>query len=137
MVRWTSDFCHRKQESSAMRGAILRCTVGGITAVCLVAQPRLWAIETTYGEDPVPNTACLRGSINLGYGIDPIPAKTLSERWHAWRASRGLPPVGIFPCNLAPTTRTNTADLPRSGRPTDARPTSPWTTGPDRTGRLP
>jgi hypothetical protein len=120
-----------------MRGAILRCTVGGIAAVCLVAQPpRLWAIETTYGEDPVPNTACLRGSINPGYGIDPIPAKTLSERWHAWRASRGLPPLGIFPCNFAPTTRTNANELARPGQPTGQRPSSQRTRVPNRTERL-
>jgi len=119
-----------------MRGAILRCTVGGITAVCLVANAsRLWATETTYGEDPVPNTACLPGTINLGYGIDPIPAKTLSERWHAWRASRGVPPLGIFPCNFAPTTRTSMADVARPGRPTGPRPSSQRATVPNGTER--
>ena len=55
------------------------------------------AIETTYGEDPVPNSKCYDGFINLGYGIDPIPAKSPYVRWQEWRASRGLPAtVGPF-----------------------------------------
>lgn len=50
-------------------------------------------LKTTYGEDPVPDTGCYHGSnnhgyIKLGYGIDPIPAETPTERWEAWRARR-------------------------------------------------
>ncbi len=55
------------------------------------------AIETTYGEDQVPNSKCYDGFINLGYGIDPIPAKSPYVRWQEWRAARGLAPtVGAF-----------------------------------------
>jgi hypothetical protein len=76
-----------------MRRMPLRLTAGMIAAACCVAHAaRLPAIETTYGEDPVPNTRCYDGFINLGYGIDPIPAKTLAQRWQAWRASRRVAP---------------------------------------------
>ncbi|MEX0679718.1 MAG: hypothetical protein WD063_21795 [Pirellulales bacterium] len=66
-------------------------TVAAIAAASIVAHASpLVAIETTYGEDPVPNTQCYKGFINLGYGIDPIPSKTLSQRWHEWRTGRGI-----------------------------------------------
>lgn len=66
----------------------------GVAMVCSVEAR---AIETTYGEDPVPNSRCYDGFLDLGYGIDPIPAKSLSVRWQEWRASHGLPPTtGLF-----------------------------------------
>ena len=61
---------------------------GGIVVQSAVAL----AIETTYGEDPVPNSHCYDGFIDLGYGIDPIPAETLPQRWQAWRRGRGKAP---------------------------------------------
>lgn len=54
------------------------------------------ALETTYGEDPVPTTGFFKDYINLGYGVDPIPRKTLLQRWAAWRASRDLPRLPLF-----------------------------------------
>lgn len=72
--------------------------VAALLAVGLCqTMPAARAIETTYGEDPVPNARCYDGFIDLGYGIDPIPAKSLSVRWKEWRASRGLsPPPDVF-----------------------------------------
>jgi hypothetical protein len=75
-----------------MRRAIGRWSVIGMAAACLAAcSAQLLAIETPYGEDPVPNTRCYKGFLELGYGIDPIPAKTLSQRWQEWRAGRYAP----------------------------------------------
>jgi hypothetical protein len=80
----------REEARDSMRRAIVGWTVTGVMAACLVARaPQAAAIETTYGEDPVPDTRCYKGFLELGYGIDPIPAKTLSQRWREWRAGRG------------------------------------------------
>lgn len=89
-----------------MHSFALRSIAGAIAAACIIVPAaRLVAIETTYGEDPVPNTGRFPGSINLGYGVDPIPAKSLAERWHAWRASRGLEPdVRTYQRTRAPST---------------------------------
>jgi hypothetical protein len=57
-------------------------------ACCGVQAARAAELPTTYGEDPVPDIQCYPGYIELGYGVDPIPAKTLAERWRAWRAAR-------------------------------------------------
>jgi hypothetical protein len=71
-----------------------------LLAGLLLCAARAVAIETTYGEDPVPNShygnppgkeRMRDGFVAYGYGIDPIPAKTLPERLQEWRASRGLP----------------------------------------------
>jgi hypothetical protein len=72
-----------------MRLRLLRWTAAVLAAVCCLARAAsIPAIETTYGEDPVPDTACFPGYLNLGYGVDPIPAKTLAQRWREWRAGR-------------------------------------------------
>ena len=93
-----------------------------IAAAGIIAHaPRLVAIETTYGEDPVPSTVYFKGYINLGYGADPIPAKTLSQRWHAWRASRGLESeMRALPRTSGPATRP-ALDRPSDTRPSDRR----------------
>lgn len=71
--------------------------IGMLCCSIVASAGAAWAIETTYGEDPVPNSQCYDGFINLGYGIDPIPAKSPYVRWQEWRASRGLTPtVGLF-----------------------------------------
>jgi hypothetical protein len=86
-----------------MRRATWRWSVIAVAAACLAApSARLVAIETPYGEDPVPDTRCYKGFLELGYGIDPIPAKTLGQRWQEWRAGRG--------------------SAPRQGAPHDSRP---------------
>jgi hypothetical protein len=73
-----------------MRRAVAHWTLMGATMAFLIARSAasVFAIETTYGEDPVPDTRCYKGFLDLGYGIDPIPAKTLSQRWQEWRATR-------------------------------------------------
>ena len=43
-------------------------------------------IETSYGEDPVPDAHRFNGSICLGYGVDPIPVRSPLERWTFWRS---------------------------------------------------
>ena len=68
-----------------------------IAAVAVAQMPSAAAIETTYGEDPVPNSHCTDDFIDLGYGIDPIPAKSPSQRWNEWRLTLGkAPAVGAF-----------------------------------------
>lgn len=80
-----------------MHRIALRWIAGVIAAAGIVAHaPRLLAIETTYGEDPVPSTVYFKGYINLGYGADPIPVKTLAQRWHEWRARGGVAPGTRF-----------------------------------------
>jgi hypothetical protein len=83
---------------------------GAIFGAALAFSETSRAIETTYGEDPVPNSKCYDGFINLGYGIDPIPAESPYLRWQKWRAQRGLPPrvgpfkrqIGVSPYNVPP-----------------------------------
>jgi hypothetical protein len=53
--------------------------------------------QTTYGEDPVPPTKYYHENepvdyLYPGYGADPIPAKSLTQRWAEWRVRRGLSP---------------------------------------------
>jgi hypothetical protein len=92
----------RRSEGS-MRRSIVHWTVAGVMAACLVARaPQAPAIETTYGEDPVPDTRCYKGFLELGYGIDPIPTKTLSQRWREWRAGRGYGSTQSVPHDFAP-----------------------------------
>lgn len=80
-----------------MAGKFNRGVGGAICVVALVWAASAQAIETTYGEDPVPNSECTDDFIDLGYGIDPIPAKSPYVRWQEWRAARGLAPtVGPF-----------------------------------------
>lgn len=100
-----------------MHRIAVRWIAAVIAAAGIVAHaPRLVATETTYGEDPVPSTVYFKGYINLGYGADPIPAKTLSQRWHAWRASRGLgPETRVLPRTSDPATR------PALDKPSDTR----------------
>jgi hypothetical protein len=70
------------------------------------------------------NTHYYKGFIQLGYGIDPIPAKTLSQRWHE-RASRGLPSqMGFFHRDDAPPPRLVPSDRPVAGKSGDARPSA-------------
>jgi hypothetical protein len=74
-----------------------RALAGAFCCAIVVSSSPALAIETTYGEDPVPNSKCTDDFIDLGYGIDPIPAKSLNVRWQEWRAARGLAPtVGLF-----------------------------------------
>lgn len=80
-----------------MTGRRLICAGLLLAAAAVASVPSAVAIETTYGEDPVPNSQCTDDFIDLGYGIDPIPAKSPSQRWNEWRISRGKPPaVGVF-----------------------------------------
>jgi len=83
----------------------LLCTsiVGAIAALWIApSTAQAWVIKTTYGEDPVPPTHYYKDTtraryIYPGYGVDPIPAKTLTERIAEWREARGLNPnTGLF-----------------------------------------
>jgi hypothetical protein len=69
-----------------MRTAALRVTLTVVTFVSLGATRGL-AIETTYGEDPVPTTHRMWRPFTA-YGMDPVPQKSLAERWQEWRAKR-------------------------------------------------
>jgi len=81
------------------------------------------AIETTYGEDPVPSSRCYDGFIDLGYGIDPIPAKSLSVRWREFRASRGkaVPPYHWWERPPGERHRSQIEQAPQSQRPSSRR----------------
>jgi hypothetical protein len=62
-----------------------------LLAATLVAGGRVaQAIEVTYGDGYVekPNTRGDDDFINLGYGIDPIPAKSPVVRFNEWRDFR-------------------------------------------------
>ena len=50
-----------------------------------------------YPQNPSANYQRSNGFLYLGYGIDPIPAVTPTQRWTDWRVYRGKQPVlGIF-----------------------------------------
>lgn len=46
------------------------------------------ARERITRENPKANYDVHNGFLYLGYGVDPIPQKTVSQRWHAWRRAR-------------------------------------------------
>jgi hypothetical protein len=52
------------------------------------------AVDTTYGEDPVPDAHRVRGSVSMGYGVDPIPLESPLTRLRKWRARFGSRPKG-------------------------------------------
>jgi len=52
------------------------------------------AVDTTYGEDPVPDAHRVRGSVSMGYGVDPIPLESPLARLRKWRARFGNRPKG-------------------------------------------
>jgi hypothetical protein len=71
----------------------MQCSVLGamlLAVSVLAANQTATAIEVTYGEDYVerPNTRGDDDFINLGYGIDPIPAKSPAIRFNDWRSFR-------------------------------------------------
>ncbi|REK11167.1 MAG: hypothetical protein DWQ37_14635 [Planctomycetota bacterium] len=82
--------------------ACIRIAILGTALWIASATAHAWVIKTTYGEDPVPPTRCYKDRTNAmylypGYGSDPVPAKTLTERWAEWREARGLNPnTGLF-----------------------------------------
>jgi hypothetical protein len=57
-------------------------------AIAMAGAPRLPAIETGYGEDPVPDTYRSLRPPYSAYGMDPIPVKSPLERWQEFRAYR-------------------------------------------------
>jgi len=99
--------------------AICRCqlAVGAAAVLLMLANShRVSAIETTYGEDRIPNAQCRPGSIQLGYGVDPIPDLSLKQRWHnrqnakeAWRYAPTARPVGTGPAAPASSVRASRA----------------------------
>jgi hypothetical protein len=104
------------------------------------AATRSFAIETTYGEDPVPDAHRFNGSICLGYGVDPIPIRSPLERWTFWRSERTGAPPGRSPArvhSLPPVSST----LQDGASPVAERPQAPWwcfdrhATKPARAGR--
>jgi hypothetical protein len=101
-----------------MRRARIVVLAGLFAAGIVALAGPAWGIETTYGEDPVPNSQCYDGFLDLGYGIDPIPAKTLTQRWHEWRAARGLPgPPDIFHRQVGGGTTRPMAPTPQAAQP--------------------
>ncbi|HTM53482.1 MAG TPA: hypothetical protein VL175_05610 [Pirellulales bacterium] len=52
------------------------------------------AVDTTYGEDPVPDAHRVRGSVSMGYGVDPVPLESPLSRLRKWRARFGSRPTG-------------------------------------------
>lgn len=48
----------------------------------------LSAIETSYGEDPVPDTYRSLSPPFTAYGMDPIPVKSPLERWLMFKNER-------------------------------------------------
>jgi hypothetical protein len=89
--------------------------MAAMLALSAATATRLFAIETTYGEDPVPNAHRFNGSICLGYGVDPIPVRSPLERWTLWQAERGRPPSVRTPSRSGD--RSPTALNPKSGPP--------------------
>jgi hypothetical protein len=104
------------------------------------AATRLLAIETSYGEDPVPDTHRFNGSICLGYGVDPIPVRSPLARWTSWRSERGRTPHDRSPAR-GPSLPPVSANSPAVTTPTTEQRQSPWwrfgrqATGPARTSQ--
>jgi hypothetical protein len=93
-------------------------------ALFSTATTRLCAIETSYGEDPVPDAHRFNGSICLGYGVDPIPVRSPLERWTFWRSERGRAAHAKSPARgQAPPASANS---PALTTPTTEHPQSPW-----------
>ncbi|MEX2113386.1 MAG: hypothetical protein WD845_09385 [Pirellulales bacterium] len=66
---------------------------GRVLAIALFALLVHWAasspaIETTYGEDPVPDTYRSLSPPFTAYGMDPIPVKSPLERWLVYKQQR-------------------------------------------------
>jgi hypothetical protein len=68
---------------------ILQRVAGAVLgALVVLGAPNLRAIETGYGEDPVPDTYRSLRPPYTAYGMDPIPVKSPLDRWQEWRAYR-------------------------------------------------
>jgi hypothetical protein len=58
------------------------------------------AVDTTYGQDPVPDTQFWDGQLQLGYGVDRVPWNVITER--VTRTDYGQDPVppSIYPAEV-------------------------------------
>jgi hypothetical protein len=71
-----------------MKPILVRIAAAVLAAVCILQAADLRAIETGYGEDPVPDTHRSLRPPYTAYGMDPIPVKSLLERWQEFRYYR-------------------------------------------------
>ncbi len=109
----------------------IRPAVLALLAVALLPMGRAAAIDTHYGEDPVPGAHCVKGSICYGYGVDPIPDRSPLQRFQDWRAIRNKRKYGTAAASEQPQSASPNAV---ANQPAGAR--SPWD-GPVRLIRLP
>jgi hypothetical protein len=80
-------------------------TAIGVTmaAMVLASASSLPAIETTYGQDPVPDTHRSLRPPYMAYGMDPIPVKSPLERWQEFRyylPSKAQAPDRSYPADV-------------------------------------
>lgn len=94
-------------------------------AGCATTATHVFAIETSYGEDPVPDAHRFNGSICLGYGVDPVPLRSPLERWTFWRSERGRAAEGKSPARVhsLPPVSSNPSAV---ASPVVERPQAPW-----------
>lgn len=71
-----------------MSNVCLKAVGAAMAAIVLASASPLVAIETTYGEDPVPDTHRSLRPPYTAYGMDPIPVKSPLERWQELRYYR-------------------------------------------------
>jgi hypothetical protein len=76
------------ERNLAMKQFLGRALGCAIFALLVHWAASLSAIETTYGEDPVPDTYRSLSPPYTAYGMDPIPVKSPLERWLMFKNER-------------------------------------------------
>ncbi len=71
-----------------MKHLLGRVFAGAVFALLVHSAASLSAIETTYGEDPVPDTYRSLSPPYTAYGMDPIPVVSPLERWLMFKNQR-------------------------------------------------
>jgi hypothetical protein len=100
-----------------------------IAALCLLGASKSSA-QTTYGEDPIPNSQFWNGELSQGYGFDRVPQSATNE-------SPYQPVYGVDPVPDSRYYRRSLDDTPRNFDPqkqmlTRSDDTGPRTTRPSR-----
>jgi hypothetical protein len=75
-----------------MKSILPRVAGAVLGALVMLRAADLRAIETTYGEDPVPDTHRSLRPPYTSYGMDPIPVRSPLERWREFRYYRPARP---------------------------------------------
>jgi hypothetical protein len=85
--RGSRDDTVRRKELE-MKSYFSRVFACAVFALLVHFAGSLSAIETTYGEDPVPDTYRSLSPPFTAYGMDPIPVKSPLERWLMFKNQR-------------------------------------------------